>query len=99
MSEFKIEKLRKPIEAHGKTLTSLTLREPEGGDVMDLGAPMSIETSGGKAVMRPDLGVVGAYISRLGDIPLSSVRKLHPVDLSKAAGWLNDFFEGSEVET
>lgn len=99
MSEFTIEKLKRPIEAHGKTLTSLTLREPEGGDVMDLGAPMSIETSGGTVKMRPDLGVVGAYISRLADIPPSSVRKLHPVDLSKAAGWLNGFFEGSEAET
>lgn len=84
--------LTKPIEAHGKTITELELREPSTGDIIDFG---KITETGfdkkGSVVLRSNTSVVADYISRLGNIPPSVVRSLHPADFLACEEMLTDF--------
>jgi len=85
--------LTKPIPAHGEEISSLTLRDPSSEDVMDLGYPFLVQVgdSGTTGLeMRPK--VVARYVSKLGQIPLSSVGKLDIPDLMKCQAAVMGFF-------
>jgi len=75
-------KLSQPITAHGETIDSITLREPTGGDFIDIGHPLNIN-SDESFYFRMD--VIAKYIVRLGKIPSSAVREISPNDLQKIA--------------
>lgn len=99
MSEYEKNTLTlsKPIQAHGETVTVLTLREPTGKDVRELGYPYQL---GQDDAVKLLAGVTAKYLSRLADIPLSSVDTMSPADLN-AAGWqvAGFFFPGSAQKT
>lgn len=80
--------LRRPIEAHGETVTSITLREPLGGDIARIGMPVNVIGVGGHV----DTAVVAAYIAELGGIPPSSVAKLSAADFLALTTEVVDFF-------
>ena len=75
--------LKKPITAHAEELRSITLREPTAEDVMAEGFPtLMVPSSDGKSVaVDIRANVVGHYISRLGGIPMASVKTLSLPDL------------------
>ncbi|ASV33128.1 hypothetical protein CJJ18_02390 [Candidatus Williamhamiltonella defendens] len=75
--------LARPIQAHGETVTVLEFREPTGKDVRELGYPYQL---GQDDAVKLLAGVTAKYVSRLSDIPLSSVDTMSPADLN-AAGW------------
>jgi hypothetical protein len=67
--------LRKPIQAHGETVLVLTFREPTGKDLAACGMP------GGDSMASPEFGgYVRMMISRLAEIPPSSVDTMSAVD-------------------
>lgn len=82
--------LKKPITAYDdEEVTEIKMRDIQGGDVIDLGQPMTFGQDG-SFTFRMD--VVARYISRLAKIPASSVREMTPQDLTACAVELATFF-------
>lgn len=75
--------------AHGNEITEFELREPTGGDVIDLGQPMNINAD---ESFNFRMDVVAKYVTRLGKIPASTVRELTPSDLMACAVTVAGFF-------
>ncbi|PZO17629.1 MAG: phage tail assembly protein [Burkholderiales bacterium] len=92
--------LKKPVKAHGEEVSFLTLRDPGTKDVMELGLPtLIIPSADGKSVgIEIRQGVIGRYISRLAQIPMSSVEALHLSDFSACTAVVMGFFETSDGE-
>jgi hypothetical protein len=82
--------LSTPIEAHGETLTALTLRKPNGKDIRVTGMPFRMSSSDESIIT--DAAVVHRYIANLGGIPPSVVDRLSPVDFFTAMGVVLGFF-------
>ena len=82
-------KLNSPIEAHGEVVDSIILREPKAGDIIKLGWPMDINSTG-EVVMNSK--IVGDYISVLGNIPPSAVKELSVNDFMKLNNEIISFF-------
>lgn len=92
--------LSKPIEAHGQTITEITLREPTTEDVMAEGFPtLMVPSADGKTVcVEVRANVVGRYIARLGAIPPSSVKKLSIADFQRCLNEVMSFFGEADGE-
>ena len=86
--------LTKPIQAHGDEVGSLTLRAPTPDDVMQIGSPsLLIPSADGESVgIEIRAKVIGAYISRLGAVPLSSVKSMSIGDFNRCQGAIMGFF-------
>lgn len=80
--------LSKPIEAHGKEIDSLTLREPTAEDVMVCGYPLTI----GDGEATPNAAVIGKLIARLAGVPPSTVKAMSMPDFNAAMGVVLSFF-------
>lgn len=91
MSEITV-KLTRPIKAHGDEISTITIREPSGGDIMDCGYPLALE--GQRAL--PQAEPIGRLIAKLGGIPPSSVRQLCMPDYNACMGVVLGFFGGTE---
>ena len=76
--------LKKPIIAHGETLSVLEFDEPTGKDVRELGYPYQMNQDESVRLLAH---VVSKYIVRLAKVPQSSVDQMSPADLN-AAAWL-----------
>jgi hypothetical protein len=61
--------LEDPIEAHGETFHQLTIRQPNGNDLVACGIPLNFAADGGSI----DVTSVAAMISRLAGIPTNNV--------------------------
>lgn len=96
MMDKTIVTLGRAIEAHGKELSELELREPTVEDVQRLGYPYTISTEGG---VRLEPKVVGGYIARLAGIPPSSVTKLSIADFQRLQVSVLGFFGMGDGET
>ncbi len=92
MSEITI-KLSAAIQAHGQEVTELTLREPTGDDVIEIGFPYLVLIRDGE-----DHGVevlpkaIYGYISKLSGIPLSSAKQISLRDVNHLQGLIMGFF-------
>jgi Phage tail assembly chaperone proteins, E, or 41 or 14 len=84
--------LTRPIEAHGKTLTELTLQEPRGRDIAACGLPRTFTRKGDTSTMVTDAGAIHAYIVRLGNIPPPSADALCASDWMDVMGAILGFF-------
>lgn len=86
--------LAKPIMAHGEEVSLLTLREPTTKDVIELGLPTLIIPSadGGTPGVELRQGVISRYISRLAQIPKSSVEAMALADFSRCTEAVMGFF-------
>lgn len=83
--------LRTPIQAHGEERRQLTFREPKGADFQaGLNLPLRFGEGG---TMSMDSAAVSAWISRLGEIPPSSVGQLTAVDWMEAMKAVMGFFD------
>lgn len=89
-----IVELTKPIQAHGEERTKIELREPTGADIAACGFPFSftIAQGGEDSVMTPNAPAIAGLISRLGEIPRSSVNQLSFPDWMECMGAIFNFF-------
>lgn len=93
MSESQKFTLIKPIKAHGEEITELTLREPDGDDVIELGYPYLVLMQAGDSVgVDIRARVVYSYVSRLAGIPLSSAKQIKLSDMAVLQGVVMGFF-------
>ena len=76
--------LKKPIIAHGETLSVLEFDEPTGKDVRELGYPYQMNQDESVRLLAH---IIAKYIVRLANVPLSTVDQMKPGDLN-SAGWL-----------
>lgn len=76
--------LNTPISAHGETIHVLEFNEPTGKDVRELGFPYQMNQD---ESIKIQAHVISKYISKLANIPMSSVDQMSPSDIN-AAGWL-----------
>lgn len=92
--------LSRPIVAHGEEVGEITLREPTPEDVMQIGSPqLLIPSADGESVGIEIRGkVIGQYISRLGSIPMSSVKTMSLGDFTRCQGVVMGFFGGGAGE-
>ena len=91
--------LTKAIQAHGKELTELELREPTTEEVMEEGYPyLVVQGNGGVSGVQLQPKVVARYVMRLAGIPLSSVKQLSVQDLQKAQAVVMGFFGEEDSE-
>lgn len=74
--------LRKPIQAHGEELTSLTLRRPTGRELRIVGVPL-LFLAGGGVLMEP--AAMAGMIGELASVPPSSLDQLVGSDYSALA--------------
>jgi hypothetical protein len=84
--------LTNPIQAHGGTLTALTLQEPRGKDIAACGLPRTFTRKGDTSSMVVDAAAVHAYIVRLGNIPPLSADALSAPDWMDVMGAILGFF-------
>jgi len=89
-----ILRLNKPIMAHGEEIKEISCREPTARDIMDIGNPVHVEyvAEEDKSVVTINDKRMGLMISRLGEIPPSSVRSMATRDFAGAAWVLQNFF-------
>jgi Phage tail assembly chaperone proteins, E, or 41 or 14 len=86
--------LKKPIQAHGEERTSIVFRAPLGNDIAACGYPFKFQINTGAEgqVMQPDAQAICGLISRLGNIPRSSVAQLTFLDWHECMGAVLGFF-------
>lgn len=93
-------KLKTPITAHDAEISELTLREPTTEDIIDMGLPtLIVITDDDKPAVEIRQKVIAKYISKLGAIPMSSVKKLSPGDFSSCSNAVMSFFGQGDGET
>ena len=108
MTEFTL-KLSKPLKTFQGEVLEITLREPNGGDLLDLGVPVSVErTMAGNRSMNDtyavtlkvtrNMAVCRSYLARLSGIELPLLGAMSAKDMMKAIDWLCDVALG-ESET
>src|SRR3954453_23384847 len=70
--------LSKPIKAHGRDVSELTLRPLTGKDLCICGAPFKVGMRGEEGIV--DTQAVSSLICELAGVPISSVDQLAGVD-------------------
>jgi hypothetical protein len=93
--------LSKPIQAHGQTISSLTLREEvTAGDLFKAGIPYKLETGREgttRLVFEPT--AVRAMIAQLASIPTSSVDLLTASEFMQLADLIVGFMTPSQSKS
>ena len=84
--------LPKPIKAHGKEMTELTIKEPTGKDVIAVGTPVDFDPTQDPPRLYMNTQKMAAMISRLAEVPPSSVEQLSPKTISQIGWILAPFF-------
>lgn len=83
-------KLSAPIEAHGESITELTLRRPTVQEVRTIKAlPYKIDKNEDVSL---DMDVAAKYIAVCGGIPPTSVNQLDLADLNSLSWEVAGFF-------
>lgn len=88
-------KLHKNVRALDEVLTEMTFREPDAGDLYDIGNPVKIvENRDGQSVVEVDDQRMLKMISRLSEphVPMGSVRKMKLSDVINCSWALAPFF-------
>ena len=81
--------LSKPIQAHDKEVSALTLRDLTAKDIRVLGFPFTITKDGAVA---PDSAIIARYVVTLAAIPTSSVDQMAPADFMAVTEAVMGFF-------
>ncbi|QLI80789.1 phage tail assembly protein [Chitinibacter fontanus] len=95
--------LRKSVQAFESLVSKLELAEPTGELVEEIGDYPFYPAQGpsGDPVMKLSPKVLHQWIVRLGDVPESAVRAMHPSDVWQIGMALAGFFaagSGSELQ-
>ena len=90
--------LAQPIKAHGKDLTALEFKKPNGATIRRCGAPTKIQRAdNGDAVMLLDMDSYARYIGECAQIPGPSVVMLSSEDFFACVGVIDGFFGQSRT--
>ena len=90
-------KLSAPVQAHGEEVGELTLREPTGDDVIEIGYPyLILMKDGAETGIDIRARVIYSYISKLAGIPLGSAKQIKLSDVAKLQAIIMGFF-GEDV--
>lgn len=85
--------LRKPIQANGEEVSELVFREPTGADIERCGNPVVLDVFSSDTVkITFDEKKMTAMMSRLAEVPPSSIRQMNTKDWNSAAWQLVHFF-------
>jgi len=87
-----VHELEKPIQAHGEDVTTLTFREPTARDLLQVGNPVIFNMFANPPVVTHDPVVMAAMLSRLGNVPPSSIEQLTTRDLIDCSWGITRFF-------
>ena len=82
--------LENPVTAHDETISVLELRDPTGGDILDIAMmiPEGIDEAGNGVSMKiPTVD----FAAKLAGVPPSSIRALSARDAMKIAAKVNPF--------
>ncbi|WP_163371079.1 phage tail assembly protein [Endozoicomonas acroporae] len=82
--------LDEPVSAHDETLSVLELRQPKGGDLMDLAVAMPEGMDENGAGGRMNLPTV-EFASKLANVPPATIRNLSAKDAMAVAKAVNPF--------
>lgn len=82
--------LRFPVQAHGETVSTLTLQRPTGADLFHCGDPFADGLAQSAKVRS-----LFALISRLAGVPESTVKQLSVQDIKTVEFLLHLFFQPS----
>lgn len=91
--------LTRPIQAHGSERKQIELREPNGVDIQECGGDPragGADKNGNVVIVNPH--VVANYISRLGEVPPSSVGQLCAIDWTRCQNAIIGFFREPESD-
>lgn len=77
-------KLSRPLNVVGDVVDTLTIREPNGRDLREIGYPMTFHDTGGTEV---NSAVMARMIGRLAGTPKTSSLPLATVDMLSVADW------------
>ena len=86
--EKNVLKLETPIEIGGETISELSFKEPTVLQIEKCGMPVRYVDGGIDLIHE----VCSKYISTLGEIPPSAVRKMSRKDFMRAMGIVAAFF-------
>jgi hypothetical protein len=78
--------------AHGDMIKKITFRRPTGGDIMEMGEGYPINIDWETGVVRPNPVVMGMMMSRLAEVPPSTIKAMDAIDWSTCAHALMGFF-------
>ena len=99
MSEKQKLTLSRPVSAHGAEVDCLEFREPTGGDIASVGFPLRYKIEADETVMIDfKHKEMSAMVSRLTDVPLSTVTRLPAKDWQAAAWLVAGFLTPSESQ-
>jgi len=84
--------LRKPIKAYGNEINELKLREPVGKDIDAAGNPVLFALYENVPKIHFEAKAMSAMMSRLANVPASSIEQMHPKDWNNVAWVLAGFF-------
>lgn len=93
--EIRTITLSKPIQAHGETVSTLTLRRPTVAELRQYGQPYAIVPSSGG--IKADYQVCAGLISTICAIPPSSVDMIDSADFDDMAVILVGFMRRARV--
>ena len=95
-----IVKLTKPVTSYGEEISEITLREPTTEDIIEMGLPtLIVITDDDKPAVEIRQKVIAKYISKLGSVPIATVKSLAPADFSSCSSAVMGFFGQGDGET
>jgi hypothetical protein len=91
--------LAKPLTGHGKTVTTVEVREPTGREFLELGEPRSlVKAAGGALVFADNDSAIQSYVEKCieGDA-LLVIGQASLVDMMKIKKAVLDFFTAANM--
>jgi hypothetical protein len=85
--------LVKPVKAQGEEISELTLREPTGMDIAEVGGPpVLLDMTSDPPAVTFDGKKMTAMLARLAAVPPSTIKALSAEDWTTAAWSVSPFF-------
>ncbi|MGD9766851.1 MAG: phage tail assembly protein [Pseudolabrys sp.] len=85
--------LSKPVKAHGDEVSELSFREPTVADIEAAGGnPVLLDMASDPPKADFDARRMVAMLSRLGDVPVSTIRMMNSNDFASCCWAVSGFF-------
>lgn len=87
-----VHELERAIQAHGEEVKTLTFREPTARDLLNIGNPVIFNMFASPPIVTHEPNIMLAMLSRLGNVPPSSIEQLTTRDLIDCSWGITRFF-------
>src|SRR6516165_10828861 len=84
--------LSKSVVANGEEVMELSFREPTGGDIANVGNPVSVDFASDPPKINYDAKAMTQMLAVLATVPPSTIRQLTARDWETAALLITNFF-------